>query len=122
MNTRSWKWPAVGVASLLLLALGAHLAWEQHRYRLRTPWGTVRIGMTKEEVNATLGTPHFELLGRGIGFLESWDGDGWGATVNYGREDDRVTSALLIAPDGSEARIPRPSLFEHVRCWLRKRE
>ena len=37
MSTRTWKWPAVGVASLLLVLLGAHLAWERHRYRLWTP-------------------------------------------------------------------------------------
>jgi hypothetical protein len=56
MSRSGLKWSAVGVAALVLVALGAHLAWEQHRYRLRTPRGTVRVGMTWEEVNAAMGT------------------------------------------------------------------
>jgi hypothetical protein len=37
MSRSGLKWAAVGVASLALVLLGAHLAWEWHRYRLRTP-------------------------------------------------------------------------------------
>jgi hypothetical protein len=54
MSKRGWKRSAVALASLLVV-LGAHLAWEQHRFRLSTPWGTVRIGMTRAEVEAVLG-------------------------------------------------------------------
>src|SRR5262245_4641438 len=54
VSKRGWRWAAVGLASLLVL-LGAHLAWEHHRYRLRTPEGAIPTGMTPEEVEAVLG-------------------------------------------------------------------
>src|SRR5439155_1138173 len=40
-----------------LVALGTHLAWERLRYRLDTPKGTIRVGMTWVEVEAVLGPP-----------------------------------------------------------------
>ena len=73
MGTRGWKWPAVGVGSLLLVVLGAHLAWEWHRYSLSTPRGTVRIGMTTAEVEALLGAPRqWDVGGRPSRFRQSW--------------------------------------------------
>ena len=56
MGTRGWKWPAVGVASLLLLVLGAHLAWEGHRYRLWTPKGAIKAA-SEEGVAVIRGRP-----------------------------------------------------------------
>ena len=41
-------------ASLALILLGIHLAWEQHRYRLETPKGTIWVGMTKQEVEGEI--------------------------------------------------------------------
>jgi hypothetical protein len=113
MSKRGLKWSMVGVASLTLVAAGAHLAWEQHRYRLVTPRGTIRIGMMLEDVRAVLG-PQF---GGAV-----WVGEE-GMLVVQLDNDVRVKGASFAMPGGiSITRIPRPSLFEHVRSWLGKRE
>jgi hypothetical protein len=124
MNTRGWKWSAVGLVSLPLLVLGAHLAWEHHRCRLVTPRGAVRIGMTQEEVRAVLGKPDEEWLfsWRVVAPrqpLPSWEwqmvqGTVWTQFDGDGRVDAASFTPALGRPSG----IPRPSLFEHVLSWL----
>jgi hypothetical protein len=44
-----------GLVGLVLVLLGAHLAWEHHRGRLWTAKGTIRVGMAAEEVADVLG-------------------------------------------------------------------
>jgi hypothetical protein len=120
MGTRGWKWPAVGLVCLLLVALGAHLAWERHRYRLRTPRGILWVGMTKAETEKALGPPcnnplvlalEVEKLHWGRQWL-LWIGDGRRVVAVFG-EGGRLTDAEA---DGTS--IPRPSLCGHVRSWL----
>src|SRR5262245_17047712 len=113
MSTRGLKWSAVGVASLLLV-LGAHLAWEQHRYRLHTPRGTVCVGMTPERVRAVLG-PALSRAEYDGSTEELW-GDDWLLLVDY--DGGQVTEATFYPKDEPVSRIPRPSLFEVVRSWL----
>jgi hypothetical protein len=121
MSKRGLKWLAGGVASLLLVLLGAHVAWEQHRYRLWTPRGAVRIGMTGEEVRALLGQSFNSGL-NASGVSQYWViDDAWSISVSYD-DNSRVASASIFplgGPDGGPATsIPRPSLAEHVRSWL----
>jgi hypothetical protein len=111
MNTRGFKWPAVGLVCLLLVALGAHLAWEQHRYRLVTPKGTIRVGMTLAEAREAIGSPRLYKRDGGQRLLQ-WAGDGLLVEVTFG-EDGRLANAW----DGDTS-IPRPSLLGHVRSWL----
>jgi hypothetical protein len=126
MSRSGWKWPAVGVASLLLVLLGAHLAWERHRYRLRTPKGTIRIGMTYAEVEAVLGHPDH---GLGIGHVlyQEWVRGVWKVSVSIdlrGREFNSgvVAAANLYDNNRLLSAVPRPSLVEYVRAWLGQRE
>src|SRR5262245_59296888 len=121
MSRSGLKWAAVGLVSLLLLVLGAHLAWEQQRYRLRTPKGTVRVGMTQAEVEALLGAPHLWDVGGPGHFRRSWSLAGGTLWVDYD-SDAQVTGASFHLPAGPASYIPRPSLFGHVRAWLGKRE
>ena len=115
MSQSGGKWAAVGVASLLLVLLGAHLAWEGHRYRLRTPEGTVRIGMTRTEVEAVFGPPvpthikHVPPAGPDHCFYSD---------ICVFFAGGRVESATLYKDDLPSTRIPRPSLFEAARSWL----
>jgi hypothetical protein len=118
MNTRGWKWPAVGLVCLLLVLLGAHLAWEQHRVRLVTPRGTIRIGMTRAQVEAVLGKASQESALFGLATYE------WGVAeveVAYDRHG-RVRHARTAEGEQETASIPRPSLFGYVRAWFGKRE
>jgi hypothetical protein len=79
--------------------------------------------MTKAEVEAAFGPdpgqkrpfweklPWHEWYWEGEGLLQvAFDGDG------------RVGVAQYQPPEGTASTIPRPSLFEHVRSWLGKRE
>jgi hypothetical protein len=112
MSRSGLKVSAVAVASLLLVAVGAHFAWEWHRYRLSTPRGTIRIGMTRAEVEAVLGKVH----AKDPGDLGVWgDSDG---IVCITFVDDRAAEIKHERAGGTASRIPRPSLFEHVRAWL----
>jgi hypothetical protein len=114
MNTRGFKWPAVGLVCLALVLLGAHLAWEQHRYRLHTPKGMIRIGMTRAEVEAVLGKASQESARFGLATYE------WGTAavvVAYDRHG-RVTRAVTGEGEQAAALIPRPSLVGLVRTWL----
>jgi hypothetical protein len=123
MGTRGWKWPAVGLVGLALVVLGAHLAWEQHRYRLRTLEGTIRIGMTKAEVEAALGRRLLPQSDRPHAPRSCSINKGE-VTVQFD-EGGRVTWASVIADGGTTPaldEIPRPSLFGHVRSWFGKRE
>jgi len=117
MGTCGLKGSAVGVASLLLVLLGAHLAWERHRYRLWTPQGVVRIGMTRETMRAVLGPTPFASGQFGVIHLERWEGSEGAVIVSYDLEG-RVAHAAFQPPDRPASRIPRPSLFEVVRSWL----
>ena len=113
MSTRGWEWPAVGVASLLLVVLGAHLAWERHRCRLRTPAGTIRIGMTQTEARALFSSA----AARGLSSrMDVWHFDGYLVVAEY--TEGRVETALF-KPDGQVGTpISRPSLVEAARSWL----
>ena len=114
MNRSGLRWPAVGVVSLLLVVLGAHLAWEQHRYRLWTPSGTVRIGMTQAEVQEALGLPvSGGYCSRAKGLTCSWEGE---VFVVY--HDGRVVRAGGSDLGGELSFIPRRSLLGHVRSWF----
>jgi hypothetical protein len=123
MRTRGSKWAAVGVAALLLM-LGAHFAWEQYRYRLWTPRGTLWVGMTKVEARRALGPPCNNPLVLALEAEQTvnwgrqwllWIGDGRRVVAVFG-EGGRLTDAEA---DGTF--IPRPSLFEHVCSWFGKR-
>jgi hypothetical protein len=126
MSRRGLKWAVVG-ASLVLVLLGIHLAWERHRNALHTPWGTIRVGMTLAEVEAMLCPAQGP---RGLRF-ESVQGEGaertvrqncwqlgssW-AVVDYD-ENGRVEGGALHSPGGAIASIPRPSLTEYIRFWI----
>jgi hypothetical protein len=116
MSRRGLKWALVA-ASLVLLLLGIYLAWERHRYCLETSRGTVRIGMTQDEVRAVLGMEKGTMA---EGQREwSWWGDTRDDSVRviYGPEW-RVTGASSRSPGQAEASIPRPSLVEVVRSWF----
>jgi hypothetical protein len=139
MSRGGLKWSAVGLVSLLLVLLGAHLAWERHRYRLSTPKGVVRIGMTVDEVAAVLGPPkvwygmfHPRPVGiygggtfqRSAAFPvegETWFLDEGVIKVGYDR-NGRTDFARYTPTDQTESTIPRPSLFAVVCSWLGKRE
>src|SRR5262249_52168283 len=122
-----WKWPAVGVMSLLLLVFGAHLAWERHRNTLHTSKGAIRIGMTEDEVHTLLGPySYFASSVKMSGFNRFWIVDSsWAVSVCYD-DNCRVASAelfpLALLGGQPKSSIPRPSLAEHVRSWLGKRE
>jgi hypothetical protein len=115
MSRSGLKWVAV-VAALALVLLGAHLAWEWHRYRLRTPRGTVRVGMTMQEVETVLDPSN---RGR-IRLAFPADVLGLGSCTLGVRFDanGKVTSASVGVPGAGSSSIPRPSLFQHVRSWL----
>src|SRR5262245_53173231 len=117
MKRRGLKWTAAGIVGLALIVLGAHLAWEHHRYRLETPKGIIRIGMTQDKVRAALGT---ERGTRAEGQHEwSWWGDSRDTSVAvFYDPEGRVTGASSRRTGRAEASIPRPSLIEHVRSWF----
>src|SRR5262249_29116536 len=117
MHRRGLKWAAAGTVGLMLVVLGVHLAWERHRYRLETPRGAIRIGMTREEVTAVLG-PADEVR-RGEELFEVWpvwrvDGSDIKAYFDLG--------GCLWHARCDDATIPRPSLFRVVRSWLTKQK
>jgi hypothetical protein len=121
MGARGLKWSAVGVVSLLLVALGVHLGWEHHRYRLSTPKGTIRIGMTRAEVEAVLGpaNPGSERVRWTLKRSEGWFLEGDRRLLVSYDGDDRVEQMHLFgSPDEHLATLPRPSLVKHVRFWL----
>ena len=118
MHRRGLKWPAAGTVGLALVVLGVHLAWERHRYRLETPRGTVRLGMTRSEVEAVFGPApfkaepphrplHTEARRLGGGLVE----------VVYDDRDE-VAEAWFRSADEVVTIIPRPSLADHVRSWF----
>jgi hypothetical protein len=76
LSTRGLKRSAVGLVGLLLVLLGAHRAWERHRYRLHTLRGTVRVGMTRAEVGAVLGPTPCGSGQFGVIPRERWEGVG----------------------------------------------
>jgi hypothetical protein len=127
MSRSGLKWPAVGLASLMLVLLGAHLAWEQYRVRLHTPKGTIRIGMTRTEARAVFGFAGFvearqQALGRSATIrTELWFLNEGVVGVDFDG-DDRVTDASFGPYVGSQTAIPRPSLFGYVRSWFGRRE
>ena len=116
MGRSGWRWLAVGAASLLLVLLGTHLAWEQHRNRLSTPAGTIRVGMTQTEARAVFSSAAAASLSSR---LDVWQFDGYFIVAEY--TEGRVASALF-RQDGLDLQvgstIPRPSLFAVVRSWL----
>jgi hypothetical protein len=126
MSRSGLKWPAVGVACLLVV-LGAHLAWERHRYRLHTPRGTIRIGMTLEEAARLFGPepPQKAWLGGTQPKHANWFVDGTLVAVDF-YDDERIVAAetYRLISYGPPLRfkdpvgIPRPSLFEAARSWL----
>jgi hypothetical protein len=118
MSRRGLKW-AVVAASLVLILLGIHLAWERQRYRLETPKGTIRVGMTWEEVREALGPSHaFNTLDEPDG-RPFYEVRRWTTGVLSARYDDGlVVEVTFSPPDGPIIRIPRPSLVEHIRSWL----
>jgi hypothetical protein len=125
MSRRNWKW-AVVAASVALILVGIHLAWERHRYRLVTPKGTIWMGMTREEVEAILGPPNLSSGSSGHTELLWWFKD---ATVKVQFdgvlwEIDLPMRFASITGHGPEKLdcIPRPSLVEHVRTWFKREE
>jgi hypothetical protein len=112
VSRRGQKWAVVG-ASLVLILLGIHLAWERHRYRLETPKGVIRIGMTPEQVWAVLGPDGYKSRPHTL-------------TWAFGRDSvhvdfypgGRVSSASFNPLSGPMSHIPCPSLFQHVRSWF----
>src|SRR5262249_22832987 len=126
MGTRGWKWPALGLVCLALGLLGAHLAGEQHRYRLHTPQGTIRIGMTLEQVKSVLGKPDKEWFfclrptpWSRCEFNPWWEWKMAQGTVEIQSDSDgRVAAASFTPARGRPSTIPRPSLFEAARSWL----
>jgi hypothetical protein len=120
MSRRTWKW-AVVAASLVLVLLGIHLAWEQHRYRLVTSRGTISIGMTRAEVDTVLGPPQAAVFGQFSDRAWRWEVGPDGVLVFF--RDGLAVCAQLHSPDRAvvttaEAVIPRPSLVEVVRSWF----
>src|SRR5262245_51125070 len=118
MNRRGLKWTVAGTVGLALVVLGVHLTWERQRYRLETPRGTVRLGMTRTEVEAVLGPApfktepphrplHTEARRLGGGLVE----------VVYDDRDE-VAEAWFRSADEVVTIIPRPSLVEQVRSWF----
>jgi hypothetical protein len=117
MSRSGLKGAAVGVASLLLVLLGAHLAWEHNRVRLHTLRGTIRIGMTRAEARAILGPATFKGSSGGAIVFEDWAFGEWDFMVRY--DDDGRVKEATFTPNGRPAsRIPRPCLVEHVRSGL----
>ena len=125
MSRSGWKWSAVGVVSLLLLVLGAHLTWERHRYRLVTPRGTVHIGMSPAEMRAALGPAIDGSRGRmhmNPNVSEWWSlEEGVRLLVFYDRKDRVGEMYVVRYPDLFLVSVPRPSLVEVVRSWFGKR-
>jgi hypothetical protein len=121
MNRRGWKWVAVA-ASVALLLIGIHLAWERHRYRLWTPMGTIRMGMTREEVGAVLGPSRHQVLHGGskkpLVIGEWWESTEGTLTVDYGADGRAARRAAFRPVSEAATTIPRPSLVEHARSWL----
>jgi len=116
MSRSGWKWPAVGLVSLLLVLLGAHLAWEWHRVRLHTPKGTIRIGMTREEAEAVFGENSAWHWRRDWFWTENMHGDEW---VSAAFDPDGHLDRAAVGRDKQvTSRIPRPSLLQLVRSWL----
>jgi hypothetical protein len=123
MSRSGLKGAAVAGAAVVLVALGAHLAWEYHRYSLRTSRGTVRVGMTSEEVTKAIGPagPLLFVPGGEPGYSDWRSLDDGSVTVFYGN-DGRVKHARFETAAGICTAIPRPSLYELVRSWLPRSE
>src|SRR5262249_42054224 len=108
MNRRGLKW-AAGTVSLALVVLGVHFWWEWHRYRLVTPYGVIRIGMTQAELEA--------LLGRPIAIGGVWNSGNDHLFVSFD-DQGRLSDALFFNKASGEITLPRPSLIECVRAWV----
>src|SRR5262245_8044541 len=120
----SWlTWALAGTVGLVLVVLSVHLVRERHRYRLETPRGIIRSGMTEVEVAAALGPPrdheHTMLVE-----ARRWYVNGTGTTTQdqvvlwvYSKEC-RVWHAVVVSPGQYWSFLRRPSLVEHVRSWL----
>src|SRR5262245_29444357 len=117
MNRRALKWAAAGMVGLALVALGVHIAWERHRYRLHTPKGAVRVGMTLADVEAVLG-PRSPIVHRwGLRQPDGWlleEGTVW---IRFDRHG-RARVATFEPHEGVTSGIPRLPLFEHIRAWV----
>ena len=123
MNRRGLKWAAAGTAGLVLIVLGIHLAWEQHRYRLWTTEGTLWVGMTPAEVEALLGPEDDCIRSSDLVDLRLsgrvWYLAGGAVEVYFHLDgDNRVASATFYQTFQPGVTIPRPSLVAHVRSWL----
>jgi hypothetical protein len=116
MTSRAWRW-AIVAASVVLIALGIHLAWEWHRYRLETPKGAISLGMTKTEVEAVLG-PAKVGAGQVGGFPNYYELGGKAVLVGYGVNDAAVLVVGLDLSTREFVRIPRPSIISQARTWL----
>jgi hypothetical protein len=113
MSKRKLGWLTVAVCVLL----GAHLAWEQNRYSLETPKGTIQVGMTLEEVEAILGPwPYRRPWVQGT--LARWSFRPWGVVAVWCDNGGRVLRASLRPPDQAPMNIPRPSFVEYIRSRL----
>src|SRR5262245_44039139 len=120
MNRRGLTWTVAGTVGLVLIVLGAHLAWERQRNALPTPRGGIHLGMTDEGVRSVLGLADYEVvLNRGICMV--WDGDGWRieAEVSLGLGGaTELTDARLENDDRVTNLVYYPSLVEYVRSWF----
>jgi hypothetical protein len=110
---------AIIAASVVLIVLGIHLAWERHRCRLVTPKGTIWVGMTSAEVRSVLGPPDPwppEPAPWRVWFFDE-------GTVRMEFDDGgRLRVAGYLPHKGVDLLIPRPSLFEYVRSWFKREE
>src|SRR5262249_31442723 len=119
MNRRGLKWTAAGIVGLALVVLGAHLAWERHRYRLETTRGVIRVGMTRAEVETVLGESDLQHR-KGFG---EWDG-----RSEVGRRARQAVGVLSDSPDTAKeasaeaSRVPRPPLAEYVPSWFASKD
>jgi hypothetical protein len=119
MSNRGLSFATILVAAVALVTAVAHFAWEQHRYRLWTPKGVFRIGMTAAEVETIFGSPPYWSGRPSRGEFRCLAGALLLVRYDERRRIERITVLPFDRSSFSgHTTIPRPSLFEHIPAWL----